>query len=94
MPVFTASGTFAKNGNSKVTFDNRTGFKITIYVGGTQNRMVRLENKTKAEIEIMAGEYKIVAEVQNPESSLFYGEASFEAGRKYKDVYALVPEKS
>ena len=94
IPVFTASGTFAKNGNSKVTFDNRTGFKITIYVGGTQNRMVRLENKTKAEIEIMAGEYKIVAEVQNPESSLFYGEASFEAGRKYKDVYALVPEKS
>ena len=56
--------------------------------------IVRLENKTKAEIEIVAGEYKIVVEVQNPESSLFYGVASFEDGKRYKDVLALKVEKS
>ena len=34
IPEFAAAGTFAKNGNSKVTFDNRTEFNIIIYVGG------------------------------------------------------------
>ena len=92
IPEFAAAGAFAKTGNSKVTFDNRTEFKITIYVSGPQNWIVRLENKTKAEIEIPAGEYKIVAEVQNPENSLFYGKASFEDGKKYKDIYILKAE--
>ena len=92
IPEFAAAGAFAKTGNSKVTFDNRTEFKITIYVSGPQNWIVRLENKAKAEIEIPAGEYKLVVGVQNPENSLFYGKASFEDGKKYKDIYILKAE--
>jgi outer membrane protein assembly factor BamD (BamD/ComL family) len=92
IPEFTAAGSFAKSGNSRVTLDNRTEFNITVYLGGTENRVARLEKKTKAEVEIIAGSYKIVVEIQNPENGLLYGEASFEDGKKYKNVYTLTAE--
>jgi len=89
IPEFTAAGSFAKNGNSRVTLDNRTEFNITVYLGGPENRIIRLEKKTKTEVEVIAGDYKIVVEIQNPENGLLYGETSFEDGKKYKDVYTL-----
>ncbi len=92
IPEFTAAGSFAKNGNSRITLDNRTEFNLTVYLGGAENRIARLEKKTKTEVEIIAGDYKIVVEIQNPENSLLYGETSFEDGKKYKDVYTLTAE--
>ena len=92
IPEFTAAGSFAKNGNSRVTLDNRTEFSLTVYLGGPENRIARLEKKTRTEVEIIAGDYKIVVEIQNPENSLLYGETSFEDGKKYRDVYTLTAE--
>jgi tetratricopeptide (TPR) repeat protein len=92
IPELTAAGSFAKNGNSKVTLDNRTEFNLTVYLGGPENSVVRLEKKTKTEVEIIAGDYKIVVEIQNPENSLLYGETSFEDGKKYKDSYTTTAE--
>jgi tetratricopeptide (TPR) repeat protein len=92
IPEFTAAGSFAKNGNSRVTLDNRTEFNITIYLGGPENRIIRLEKKTKTEVEVIAGDYKIVVEIQNPENGLLYGETSFEDGKKYRDLYTTTAE--
>jgi TolA-binding protein len=92
IPEITAAGSFAKNGKSRITLDNRTEFNLTVYLGGPENRIVRLEKNTKTEVEIIAGAYKIVTEIQNPENSLLYGETSFEDGKKYRDVYALAAE--
>jgi outer membrane protein assembly factor BamD (BamD/ComL family) len=94
IPEFTAAGSFTKNGNSKITLDNRTEFNLTVYLGGTEYRIARLEKKTKTEVEVIAGAYKIVVEIQNPENGLLYGEASFEDGKKYKDVYTITAEQS
>ena len=92
IPEFTVVGSFAKSGNSRVTLDNRTEFNLTVYLGGPGNKIARLEKKTKTEIEILAGDYKVVVEIQNPENSLLYGETSFEDGKKYKNVYVLKAE--
>jgi outer membrane protein assembly factor BamD (BamD/ComL family) len=92
LPEFAAAGSFAKNGNSRVTLDNRTEFNLTVYLGGAGNMIVRLEKKTKTEVELIAGDYKIVVEIQNPENGLLYGETSFEDGKKYKNVFALKAE--
>ena len=92
IPEFTAAGSFAKNGISRVTLDNRTDFNLTVYFGGAENRIARLEKKTKTEVEVIAGSYKIIVEIQNPENGLLYGESSFEDGKKYRGVYTLTAE--
>ena len=86
------SGSFAKNGNAKITLDNRTEFSLTVYIGGKENRIARLEKKTKTEVELIAGDYKVFVEIQNPDNSLLYGETTFEDGKKYRDVYTLAAE--
>ena len=92
IPEFATTGSFAKNGNSMVTLDNRTEFNLTVYLGGTENTIARLEKNTKIEVEIISGDYKVVVEIQNPENSMLFGETSFEDGKKYKDVYTLKAE--
>jgi TolA-binding protein len=92
IPEFTVTGSFVKNGNSRITLDNRTEFNLTVYLGGTENRIARLEKKTKTEVEIPAGDYKVVVEIQNTQNGLLYGETSFEDGKKYKDTYAIKTE--
>lgn len=89
MPEFSVTGSFKKNGNFKITLDNRTEFNITVYLGGAENRIARLEKKTKAEVELIAGDYEIVVEIGNPESTLLYGKASLEDGKKYRGVFEL-----
>jgi TolA-binding protein len=92
LPEFVAAGSYTKSGNSRITLDNRTEFNLTVYLGGTENRIARLEKKTKTEIEIIAGDYKVIVEIQNPENSLLYGETSFEDGKIYKDIYTITTE--
>lgn len=92
IPEFAATGSFAKSGISRVTLDNRTEFNLTVYLGGAENSIVRLEKKTKIEVEIISGDYKVVVEIQNPENGLLYGETSFEDGKRYRDVYIIKAE--
>jgi len=92
MPEFAVSGSFAKNGNARVTLENRTEFNLTVYLGGPQNSMARLEPKTKAEVEIIAGEYQAFVEIRDPESILLYGKTIFEDGKRYRIVYTIKTE--
>jgi TolA-binding protein len=87
------TGIFSKSGLSKITFENKTAYNLTLFIGGPDYNIIRLEKETKLEVELKSGTYKIVAELQGSGVNPFYGEITYEDGKKYREIYKLEEEK-
>ncbi|GEM_PF-638518 len=83
------AGSFTGKGTARTTFDNKTGYGLILYIGGPQYNILRLEKNSRAEIELLAGEYGIAAEFDNPDASLRFGNFIYEDGRRYKEVFTI-----
>ncbi|MCL4418427.1 MAG: outer membrane protein assembly factor BamD [Actinobacteria bacterium] len=87
------SGFFSKEGYSKITIENKMGFGISIYFGGSQYNIVRLAKDEKTEIELQSGDYEIVVEFE-PENRLpLYGKNTYAEKKKYREVFKPAEEK-
>jgi len=83
------AGSFTGKGTARATFDNKTGYKLILYIGGPQYSILRLEKNSRTELELIAGEYKIAAEFDAPGASLRLGEFSYEEGKKYREIFTI-----
>jgi tetratricopeptide (TPR) repeat protein len=84
------TGKFNSKENSKIIFDNKTPFKLDIYIGGPDYKIIKLEKESKTEIEIKSGTYEIAVEFENTDKAPFYGKITYVAGKKYREEYKIV----
>jgi len=82
-------GSFKKAGTSKILFENKTDYTLTIYIGGPDYTIIELEKGKKFEIELNSGTYKIAAELEDIEFNPFYGEITYEEGSRYSQIFKL-----
>ncbi|MCL5071409.1 MAG: hypothetical protein M1308_11015 [Actinobacteria bacterium] len=81
------SGSFKKEGFSRISFENKTEYKLMVYIYGPEYMILGIEKGTKQEVEITAGNYMIVAELLESGKSPFYGEITYEEGVRYREIY-------
>ncbi len=74
-------------GKSVLIIENNSGFDLTIYLKGTEYKIIRVEQNSTIEIEISAGTYEVVSESSDPDSLPYYGNLTYEEGQKYRDEY-------
>jgi tetratricopeptide (TPR) repeat protein len=74
-------------GKSMLIIENDTGFDLTIYLKGTEYKIIRVEQNSTIEIEISAGAYQAVSESSDPDSLPYYGNHTYEEGQRYRDKY-------
>ncbi len=84
------TGKFNSKENSKIIFDNKTSFKLDIYIGGPDYKIIKLEKESKTEIEIKSGTYEIAVEFENTDKAPFYGKITYLAGKKYREEYKII----
>lgn len=65
---------------STVIVENNTGYPLTVYCSGTDNRTVIIPPDKKAAITIKNGQYKLAASVPPPHIRPFAGQTSFSGG--------------
>jgi len=83
-------GKFNSKENSKIIFDNKTSFKLDIYIGGPDYKIIKLEKESKTEIEIKSGTYEIAVEFENTDKAPFYGKITYLVGKKYQEEYKII----
>jgi len=88
------SGYFSKKEYSKITIENKTGFKISVYLGGPQYNIVNLDNEEKTEIELQSGEYEIIVEFETENRLPLYGKNTYVENKKYNEVFKLAEENN
>jgi len=75
---------------SILIIENNTEFDLTIYLKGPEYKIIIVEkNSTSAEIEISAGTYEAASELTSPDILPYYGEVTYEEGRKYRVKYPI-----
>ena len=84
------TGKFNSKENSKIIFDNKTPFKLDIYIGGPDYKIIKLEKESKTEIEIKSGTYEVAVEFENTDKAPFYGKITYLAGKKYREEYKIM----
>ncbi|MBU4450080.1 MAG: hypothetical protein KKE35_02170, partial [Actinobacteria bacterium] len=87
------SGYFSKEGHSKITIDNKTVFKISIYLSGFQYKIIKLDKEEKTEIELQSGDYEIVVEFEAENRLPLYGKNTYAEKKKYKEVFKVAEEQ-
>ncbi|MBM3707774.1 MAG: outer membrane protein assembly factor BamD [Actinobacteria bacterium] len=87
------TGSFKKTGTSKIIFENKTEYTLTIYIDGPDYTIIELEKGKKFEIELNSGTYKIAAELEDVERNPFYGEITYEEGTRYSQIFKLEEKK-
>jgi TolA-binding protein len=78
---------FKKEGLSRVSFENKTEFKITVFIKGPGYEIIELEKATKSEIEIPSGTYSVLVRSDNLGIKPFYGELAYEDGARYREIF-------
>jgi tetratricopeptide (TPR) repeat protein len=86
------SGYFSKAGYSKIAIENKMGFGISIYLSGSQNKIIKLGKDEKTEIELQSGDYEIVVELAAENKLPLYGKNTYIEKKKYKEVFKLAEE--
>jgi len=86
------SGYFSKKGYSKITIENKTVFKISVYLSGFQYKIIKLDKEEKTEIELQSGDYEIVVEFEAENRLPLYGKNTYAENKKYKEVFKLAEE--
>ncbi len=86
------SGYFSKKGYSKITIENKMGFEISIYLSGSQYKIIKLGDEGKTEIELESGDYEIVVELAAENRLPIYGKNTYIENKKYKEVFKLAEE--
>jgi len=74
-------------GKSVLIIENNTSFDLTIYLKGTEYKIIRVEQNSTIEIEISAGTYEAVSESSDPDSLPYYGNLTYEEGQRYRNEY-------
>ncbi|MEA2016555.1 MAG: outer membrane protein assembly factor BamD [Actinomycetota bacterium] len=74
---------------SILMIEDNTEFDLTIYLKGPVYKIIRVEKNSSAEIEITAGTYEAVAELNNQDILPYYGELTYEEGKKYREEYKI-----
>ena len=82
-------GSFTGKGMARTTFENKTEYVLILYIGGLQYNILRLDKNSLAELELIAGEYEIAAEFDNPDASLLFGKFIYEDGKRYKEIFTI-----
>jgi len=80
-------GYFSKKEYSKITIENLTVFKISIYFSGSQYNIIRLDKEEKIEIELKSGDYEIVVEFEAESKLPLYGKNTYTENKRYKEVF-------
>jgi len=84
-----SSGYFSKAGYSKITIENKMGFEISVYLSGSQYKIIKLGKDEKTEIELQSGDYEIVVELAAENRLPLYGKNTYAEKKKYKEVFKL-----
>jgi len=79
--------------NFSLNINNNTDFILNIYFSGNIGSIFKLNPKTRADIVIQAGTYKIAAEYDDEQGIKYYGEFQFEAGKRYSQVFSIEAKK-
>jgi len=75
---------------SILIIENNTEFDLTVYLKGPEYKIIIVEkNSTSDEIEISAGTYEAASELTSPDILPYYGEVTYEEGRKYREEYPI-----
>ena len=83
------SGYYSKKGYSKITIENKTVSKISVYLGGSQYKIVKLDKGEKTDIELQSGDYDIVVEFEAENRLPLYGKNTFAENKIYKESLSL-----
>jgi tetratricopeptide (TPR) repeat protein len=75
---------------SRLVIENNAGFDLTVYFGGPEYRIEKLEPDSKIEIEIKAGKYSIAAELETSEVIPYLGIITYEENKKYLQPFSSV----
>lgn len=86
------TGFFKKEGTSMVSFENKTEYRLNIFISGPDYNVIKLETESKAELIISAGDYIIFTEPAGAEINPFYGKITYDEGAKYREVFSLESE--
>jgi len=82
-----------KEGIAKVSFENKTDYKLTAYISGPDYRIIVVEGQAKTEIDLPAGDYTITAELAGPGTVPFFGKVTYEDGGRYREIYQPAEEE-
>lgn len=77
---------------SRLVVENNTSFDLTVYFGGPEYRIEKLEPDSKIEIEIKAGKYSIAAELETLEIIPYFGIITYEENQKYLQSFSNVTD--
>ncbi len=78
--------------NFLLEITNKSESFINIYFSGNIGNTYKINPKTKANIVIAAGSYKIAAEYEDNLEIKYYGEFVFEAGKKYSQLFTAIDQ--
>ena len=78
---------------SKVSFENKTDYKLAVYISGPQYSILSVQEQTKIEIDLPAGDYTITAELSSPAAVPFFGKVTYEDGGSYREIYQQMQEE-
>jgi tetratricopeptide (TPR) repeat protein len=81
------TGFIGKEGFAKVSFENKTGFQIIIFIKGPEYEILELDNELKTELDLTAGNYSILVLPSEEGARPFYGELLYEDGARYREVF-------
>lgn len=82
-------GSFKKEGFSKVLFENKTDFILNIFIKGQDYKVLNLDKQSKAELELISGNYEILVESKENLAKPFYGEVTYEDGSRYREIFKI-----
>jgi tetratricopeptide (TPR) repeat protein len=82
-----------KEGYSIVSFENKTDYKLTVYIAGPQYIILPVLEQAKFEINLPAGDYTVTAELSSPETVPFFGKVTYEDGGRYREIYQPAQEE-
>ncbi len=85
----TAEFTFWGPEKSILMIEDNTEFDLTIYLKGPEFKIIRVEKNSSVEIEISAGSYEAVADLNNQDILPYYGQVTYEEGKKYREEYKI-----
>lgn len=85
-------GYSSKKGYFRIAFENGTDFIISIFIGGPQYMIIRLDIEEKTEIELESGDYEIVVEFDTEDRLPLYGKNTYEENKRYREVFEFPEE--
>jgi tetratricopeptide (TPR) repeat protein len=88
-----SSGYFPKKGYSKITIENKMGLEISVYLSGSQYKIIKLGKDEKADVELQSGDYEIVVELAAENGLPLYGKNIYAENKKYKEIFKFAEEQ-